>query len=163
VCAILTRCKAQLRTILSEKLRKIGTWHLGKLPGRQFQVAERDLQNRNLFISDTWRRANLAEDSRSFQVSAHQIDQIFGQFRGDFFLGAVGEVKTNMGFQILAHEAVYASANGSEEHQLVAAIVLGKEGALDGIELAAEFADALQELQFFPFVVGHGRSPMNSV
>ena len=104
MCAILTRCKAQLRTILSEKLRKIGTWHLGKLPGRQFQVAERDLQNRNLFISDTWRRANLAEDSRSFQVSAHQIDQIFGQFHRPIHRLIGGEqVQPDVIFQHLGH------------------------------------------------------------
>ena len=64
-----------------------------------------------------------------------------------------------MGFKDLAHEAVYATADGGEEHELAAAVFVGGEGALNSIELTAEFAEALEEFEFFAFVMGHGVGP----
>ena len=96
-----------------------------------------------------------------FQVCPDKIDEIFGQFGGDLFLGAVGEMEANVRLQHLAHEAVDASTNSGEKHKLVSTIFLGGEGALNGVELSAQFTNSLQQLQFFPFVVGHDESPMN--
>jgi hypothetical protein len=95
-------------------------------------------------------RANL------FEVGADEVDQIFRQLRSDLFLGAVGEMKADVRFKHLAHEAVDASTNGGKEHQLAAAVFIGGERTLDGVELAAQFAQALKQLHFFPFVVRHG-------
>ncbi len=78
------------------------------------------------------------------QIGADQVDEVFGQLGGDLLLGAVGQMEADMRLQNLAHEAVDASTDGGEEHELSAAILVGSEGALDGVELSAEFSDPLQ-------------------
>lgn len=90
-----------------------------------------------------------------FQIGVDEVDEVFGEVGRDLLLGAVDEVETDVGFKHLAHESVDAAADCGEEHELVAAIGFSVEGAFDGIELAANFAEALQKLEFFPFVVGH--------
>jgi hypothetical protein len=95
-----------------------------------------------------------------FQISAYQIDEVFGEFGSDLLFGAVDEMETNVGFENLAHKAVNSAADGGEEHQLTPAIFIGGDQALDSIELAAEAADALEQLNFLAIVQGHGQSPL---
>lgn len=91
-----------------------------------------------------------------FEVGADQINEILSQLGSDLLLCSIGEVKANVRFKHFAHEAIDASADSGKEHQLAAAVFIGGERTLDGVELAAEFAQALQQLHFFPFVVRHG-------
>ena len=76
--------------------------------------------------------------------------------------GAVDEVEADVGFEDFAHESVDAAADGSEEHELSSAIFIGEQGALNGVELSAEFADSLEEFNFLAFLVGHGGSPVDN-
>lgn len=92
---------------------------------------------------------------RLFQVSADEIDKVLGEFGGDLLLGAVDEVKTDVVFEHLGHEAVDAAANRGQQHQLVAAVGVALQRALDGVQLPAHLADSLEELHLFTFVVGH--------
>lgn len=95
--------------------------------------------------------------ARLFQIRADEVNEVFGEFGGDLLLGAVDEMEADVGFEDLAHEAIDAAADGGEEHQLTAAVFIGVDEALDGIELAAEAANALEELDLFAFVDGHRR------
>ena len=61
-----------------------------------------------------------------------------------------------MGLEDFAHEGVDAAADGSEQHELAAAIFVGGERSLDGIELAADFAEPLQQLEFLAILMGPG-------
>jgi hypothetical protein len=83
-----------------------------------------------------------------------KVNQILGQLGSDLLLGSVGQMKADMSFEHLTHEAVDAAADGSQQHELAATILIGSERALDGIELAAYFAKALEELEFLAI---HGR------
>lgn len=97
-------------------------------------------------------------DSRMqlLQIGAYQVDQVLGEFGGDLFFGAVHQVEANVCFQHLGHQAVHAAADRGKKHQLVAAVGIGRQRALDSIELPAQSAEALQQLHFFPFVKRHG-------
>ena len=92
----------------------------------------------------------------SLEVSPNQVDEIFGQFGRDLLPGAVGEVKTDMRLEDFAHERIDAATHRGEEHQLVSAIGVGGEGALNGVELAAQLANPLHHFDGFALVVGHG-------
>jgi len=107
-------------------------------------------------------RRDSFRQARSLQVGTNEVDEVFGEFRGDLLFCAVDEVEADMGFEDFTHKSVDAAADGSEEHKLCAAVFIGKEGALNGIELAAEFADSLKEFYFFAFLVGHGVSPVDN-
>jgi len=93
------------------------------------------------------------------QIGVYQVDEVFGQFGGDLFFGAVGEVEADVGFEDFAHEGVDAAADGGKQHELAAAIFVGGERSLDGIELAADFAEPLQQLEFLAILMGHDMSP----
>jgi hypothetical protein len=86
-----------------------------------------------------------------------QVDEVFGQLWRNLFLRSIGKVKTDMCFQNLAHKRVDAAADGCQQHELAATILIGCERALNGVELAANFSYPLQQFQFFPVLVGHGR------
>jgi hypothetical protein len=96
------------------------------------------------------------------QISTNQVDEVLGEFRCDLLFGAVDQMETDMGFENLSHEAVDASADGCQQHELVAAILVPTEGSFDGIELAAKFAHPLQEFDGFTFKVGHGWTPLDN-
>ena len=96
------------------------------------------------------------------QISTHQVDEVFGEFGSDLLFGAIDEVKADVGFKYLGHKAVDATANSSEQHQLVSAILIAGQGALDGVKLTAEFARTLQELDGFTFILGHGFAPLDN-
>ena len=49
-----------------------------------------------------------------------------------------------------------ATTDGGEQHQLPAAIFIGAQQALDGVQLTTQAADALQQFQLFPIVKSHG-------
>lgn len=92
----------------------------------------------------------------SLEIGVDEIDEVFGELGGDLFFGAVHEVKADVGFEDFAHEGVDAAADGGEEHELPAAFFVGCEGALDGVELSADLAEALEEFEFFAVGLGHG-------
>jgi hypothetical protein len=85
----------------------------------------------------------------------NQVNQILGEFGSNLLLGAVGQMKANVSLEYLTHEAVDTAADGSQQHELAAAIFVGVQRALDGIELAADFAKALEEFEFFAIHVRH--------
>ena len=95
---------------------------------------------------------------RLLEVGADQVDEVLGEFGGDVLPGAGGEVLADVSLHNLAHEAVDAAADGGEEHELAVAVFTGGEEAFEGVELAAEPAEALEELGSFPFgeVAGGG-------
>jgi hypothetical protein len=97
-----------------------------------------------------------------FQIGANEVDEVFGEFRGDLLLDAVDEVKSDVGFENLGHEAVDAAADGREQHELASAIIVGRQRALDGVQLATQFAYALRELDGFAFVMGHEVIPLDN-
>jgi len=98
----------------------------------------------------------------SFQVGADEVDQVFGELGSNLLFGAIDQVEADVGFEDFAHEAVDTAAHGSKKHELCAAIFIGEQGALDGVELAAEFADALEEFKLFSFLVGHEGPPVDN-
>jgi hypothetical protein len=61
-------------------------------------------------------------------------------------------------FEDLAHEAIDATADVGEEHEDVGAVGVAGEGALDGVDLAANAFDTGKE--FFVLAVGHGCTPV---
>ena len=97
-----------------------------------------------------------------FEVSANEVNEVFGEFWGNLLFDAVDEVEADMGFEDFTHESIDAATDGSEQHELPAAVFIGEQGALDGVELPAEFADALEEFNFLAFLVGHGGSPIDN-
>jgi len=90
------------------------------------------------------------------QIGAHQVDQVLGQIGGNLLLGAVDKMEADVRLQHFGHQAVHASADGGQEHQLISAVFVARERALHGVELAAQFFYALQQLGFFPILMGHG-------
>ena len=99
---------------------------------------------------------------KSFQIGAHQVDQVFGQFWGNLLLGAVHQVKPDMRLQHLAHQAINPAPHRRQQHQLAAAIFIGRQSTLDCIQLSAHLAYALQQLQFLALVLGHRISPLDN-
>ena len=96
---------------------------------------------------------------QSLQIGAHQVDQVFGQLGCDLFFRPIGEMKPDMIFEHFSHQTVDTAANGSLKHQLVSAVLIGRQRAFNGVQLSAQFAQALHHLDFFPLMVGHRRSP----
>lgn len=74
---------------------------------------------------------------RLFEVCAHQINKIFGEFRGNLLFGAVDEMKANVVFKHLCHQSIDAAAYSGKQHELVATIGVTIDGTLYRIELAA--------------------------
>lgn len=112
----------------------------------------------------TWKGARPLFPGHSFsmgslQICVHQVDEVLGKLGGNLFLGTVSEVKTDMGFEDLAHEGVDAAADSGKQHELAAAIFIGGERTLDGVELTADFSESLQQLQLLAFLMGHGLPP----
>ena len=105
---------------------------------------------------------SFAVGAGSFQVSADKVDEVFGELRGNLLFGAVDEVEADMGFEDFSHEAVDTAADGSEQHELSAALFIGEEGAFNGVKLTAKFPEALKEFHFFSFMVGHFGSPVDN-
>ena len=95
-----------------------------------------------------------------FEVSAHQVDEIFGEFRRNLLLCAIREMKANMGFQHFRHEAIYTAAHSGQQHKLIVALAAGGEGAFNGVELAAQLADPLDHFDRFAFLMGHENSSL---
>jgi len=93
--------------------------------------------------------------SRLLEVCAHQIDEVFGEFRSDLFFCAVDEMKANVVFKHLCHQAVDPTADCGKEHELVTTIRVGIDGTLHCVELAAQLAEALEQLHLFPWLEGH--------
>jgi len=72
-------------------------------------------------------------------------------------MSVLEEVKADVVFEDLGHKGVDASANGGEEHEdLGAIVVVRREGALDGLDLAVDALDAVAEFGAVAFGVGHG-------
>jgi hypothetical protein len=82
----------------------------------------------------------------------HDFDRLLGT-RGTVVVGIVcriGNVKANVVLHDLGHEAVHGTARGSDEVHDLSAASLTFERAFDGFHLAADAADAVQQLGFFP-------------
>src|SRR5581483_7133580 len=80
-----------------------------------------------------------ARDPGSLEVSPHEADQIFSQFFGRLCAATrVGNMQTDMILQDLGHQAVNASANSSEQHQNIGALIAFSDRALNGIHLAGK-------------------------
>jgi len=94
----------------------------------------------------------------SFQVCAHQIDQVLGKLRGNLLFRAVDKMEADMCLKHLGHQRIHASAHGCQQHQLPAAIFIGVDEPLDRIQLPAQAADPLQQFQLLSFVQRHGVS-----
>src|SRR5579863_5853644 len=105
------------------------------------------------WVRDVWSEPG---GTRSLEICANQVDEIFRQFWRNLLLGAVSEVEPDMGLEHLSHQSVHAAANGRQQHQLVAAVSVAVQGPLDGVELAAQFANSLDHFDGFALVVGHG-------
>ena len=95
----------------------------------------------------------------SFQIGVHQVYEVFGQLRGDLLLGSVGEVKTDMSLQHFAHQRVDAAAHRRQQHQLAAAIFVGRQRALHRVQLPAHFSQPLQQFELFALLMGHSWPP----
>src|ERR1700691_2718969 len=96
----------------------------------------------------------------SLEIRMHQVDEIFSQLRRNLLFGAVCKMEADVCFKHLGHEAVDAATHRGKLHQLTAAVLIGRQGALDCVELAAKLFQALRELEFFAFVVRHGAAPL---
>jgi hypothetical protein len=101
----------------------------------------------------------VSRETASFQVGVHQVNQVFGKFGGDTLLGPVGKMEPDMIFQHFAHQAVDAAAHGSQQHKLVATVLIGQQCPLHGVQLAAQLAHPLHHFDFFSFVFRHGTPP----
>jgi len=93
------------------------------------------------------------------QIRPDQVNQILGQLGSDLLFSSVDEMESDVRLQHFGHEAINAAADSGKEHQLPAAIFVGVDKALDGIQLTAQATDALQLLQLLTFVDGHKLSP----
>jgi hypothetical protein len=69
-------------------------------------------------------------------------------------------MEPDMILEYLAHEPIHAASHRSQQHELVAAILIHAQGFLDGIQLASQFAHALQQLQPLSIMVGHLPPPV---
>src|SRR3984885_7541621 len=87
------------------------------------------------------------------EIGANEVDQVFGQFGSNLLLGSVGQMESNVRLEHLGHQAVHASAHRGQQHQLVPAIVVGRQSSLYGIQLTTKFAHALQQLDGFPLLM----------
>jgi len=90
-----------------------------------------------------------------FEIGTDEVDEIFREFGSDLLFCAIHKVEADVGFEDLGHEAVYATTDGCEEHELISAVSVGVNETLDGFELTAEAASSLKELYFFAFLQGH--------
>ena len=93
------------------------------------------------------------------QISANQVDEVLGEFGGNLLLGAIDEMEADMRLHNLAHQAVDASADRGKQHELAPTILVAGEGPLDGVELAAQSAHALQKLDVSRSCWGMGLAP----
>jgi hypothetical protein len=97
------------------------------------------------------------EDCSSFQIGADEVDEVFAEFGGEGGVAVLEEVEADVVFEHLGHQRVDASADGGEEHQdLRAVVVVGREGALDGLDLAVDALDAVADFGAVAFGGGHG-------
>lgn len=71
-------------------------------------------------------------------------------------------MKANVILQNLTHQAVNASANSGQQHQLVATILVVIQRSLNGVQLAAQFANPLQQFHSLS-IVGHRAAPFEFV
>ena len=78
------------------------------------------------------------------QIGAHQVDEVLAKLGRDLLFGPVLEVETDVVFEDLAHQSVDTAAHRGEQHELPAAVFIGRKGTLNGVELAAQFAQPLQ-------------------
>jgi len=95
-----------------------------------------------------------------FEVGAHKVDQVLGQLWGNLLLGSVDQMEADVRLQHFGHQAVDASTNRGQQHQLISAILIARERALHGIELAAHFSHTLQQLGFFAILMRLGFFPI---
>src|SRR5579883_208169 len=85
-----------------------------------------------------------------FEIGPHQSNQVFGQLLGR--LGRAmraGDMETNVVLENFRHQAVYAAANGGQQHENVGALIAFADGALDGVDLTGQALDAGEQLLFF--------------
>jgi len=88
------------------------------------------------------------------QIGADEVDEVLGDLlRGEGVLAGLQHVLADVVFEDLAHEAVDAAADVGEQHEDVGAVGVAGEGALDGIDLAADALDAGEE--FFVLTMAH--------
>src|SRR5208282_4958343 len=95
------------------------------------------------------------------KIGANQVDQVLRQLWSNLLFGPIRQVKSNVGFENFAHQAVHATAYRGQQHQLVSAVVVGRQSSLHGIQLSTKFAHALQQLDFLPLLMRHRVSPLD--
>jgi hypothetical protein len=96
------------------------------------------------------------------QIGTHQVDQILSQFWSDLFLGSVHQMKTNVRLKYFSHQAIDAATDGSQQHQLPAAVLAGHQRPLHGVQLSAQLLNALQQLHLLPILMRHCILPLDN-
>ena len=67
------------------------------------------------------------------EIGANEIDQVLDEFRGDLLFGPIDEVEADMRLEHLGHQAVHAASNGSQQHQLVSAVLVARQRSFNGL------------------------------
>ena len=83
-----------------------------------------------------------------FEIGAHHVDQLFGAAHPLAVVPVLGikDVRANVVFHHLRHEAVHGAARGGDQLQDFCALDLSLQSALDRFNLAAQAAHAIEEL-----------------
>ena len=100
---------------------------------------------------------------KSLQIRMQQVDQVFGQLRRNLLFGAGHQMETDVILQHFAHQSIDSAPNRRQQHELSAAIFIEPKGFLYRIQLAAQFANTLQQLHSLPVMVRHLLPPMLTI
>jgi hypothetical protein len=83
----------------------------------------------------------------SFQIRAHNLDQIVGGFLGSFV--PARHVISNVILHELAHQAIDCSTRGGESLKNIGALIIVSQTAKDTLELPDDLLCSIDQIQFF--------------